>query len=115
MARRKCYVCGEYHPEEYTTLTSMKTGGNYRTAQASRTVRVCYRCKASDEYRRHFQLARPKIEGMAKWGWVLGDDYGDYQHGWDYFRKVLWPDDQWGPTDPSTIPARLLPPPEDTD
>lgn len=110
MARKKCYFCEERFDEAYTTRTRAKTGGSYNRASGFRPVRACYRCIARQEYRRAYQNATgdTRVSMLAR-GWVLPEDYYDHQHGWAAF-DLLWPEGQWGPTDPTTIPERLLPP-----
>ena len=115
MARKKCYFCEERFDEDWTTLASFKVGGNYRTANAWRPVRACYRCVASKRYRTTFQNCTDddKVAGMAKRGWTIPVDWNEHKWGWGVF-DLLWPDGDYGPLDPSTIPERLVPPPLET-
>lgn len=112
MARKKCYFCEERFDEDWTRLARFRVGGNYRMANSPRNVRACYRCIARKKYRSTWQncTVGNQVAGMARWGWMIPEDWNDYGWGWGVF-DLLWPLDSYGPLDPSTIPERLVPPP----
>lgn len=118
MARRKCYHCEGRFPEEYTKLTRAMTGGSYRSAAGNRPVRACYRCIAKQAFRNVWTRAMtqdpskpdlPWRDRLANLGWYVPDETEVEKPTVHRVFDALWPDGDWAPLYPDTVPAHFIP------